>query len=156
MPVPSLGSSLRCLVGEAVYYDDLNSVLSLTPPDTYDSLLRTVSYAAPLSAVPYATDWTRRAFSEQTYNASPVKHYKPVDRKVRPVPSYMPNPDGQVFKPIIIEKPPPLPFNPPPLADFKVSELGQLTRERLDHILAGVRENFLLPREIDLLVYVLI
>jgi hypothetical protein len=103
-------------------------LLTWNPPESYDHLLRTLSYTAPTSALPFDTDWTHCAFSSQIYSSFAIKQYKPVARKVQPIPSYMPNPDGQIFKPVIIEPPPPIPLDPPYLADFKVSELGCLTQ----------------------------
>ena len=79
--------------------------------------------------------------------------YKTVDKKVRPVPSYMPDPAGQVFLPVVILQLPPLPLDPPQLAKFLPTK--RLTQEWLDKILASVPKGFLLPREVDLLVYVL-
>ena len=82
------------------------------------------------------------------------KHkYKPVDRKVQPVPTNMPDPAGQVFKMIMIPELTPLPLNPPYLADFE--PMTHLTRDRLDFILGMVPKDFLSEQEIDLLVYFL-
>ena len=64
----------------------------------------------------------------------------------------MPDPAGQVFKPIIIPAPIPLPLDPPILADFELT--SWLTREHLDVMLATIPKDFLYPREIDLLVFV--
>jgi hypothetical protein len=76
-----------------------------------------------------------------------------VDKKVRPVPSYMPDPAGQVFLPVIIPLLPSLPLDPPPLAEFKPTE--RLTEDRLSKILLSIPKGFLRPREVDLLVYIL-
>ncbi|GLB41124.1 putative transposition, RNA-mediated [Lyophyllum shimeji] len=65
----------------------------------------------------------------------------------------MPDPAGQVFKPVIIPTLPPLSLDPPLLANFVPT--GRLTRERLDSILQTVPADFLTPREIDLLAEVL-
>ena len=65
----------------------------------------------------------------------------------------MPDPAGQVFKPIDIPELPPLPLDPPFLEDFEPTM--RLTQERLNFILATIPEGFLSPREIDLLVFVL-
>ncbi|RDB15415.1 hypothetical protein Hypma_004284, partial [Hypsizygus marmoreus] len=75
------------------------------------------------------------------------------DRKVRPVPSYMPEAATQEFKPVIIPQLPPLSLNPLPLDEFVPTR--RLTRERLDMILTSVPAGFLQPREIDLLVDIL-
>ncbi|KDQ50926.1 hypothetical protein JAAARDRAFT_86906, partial [Jaapia argillacea MUCL 33604] len=79
--------------------------------------------------------------------------YKPVHRKVRPVPTYMPNLSAQVFKPVKLPELPPLLFHPPPLSEFKPTD--RLTRDRLDLMLKTIPEGFLRPQEIDLLIYVL-
>jgi len=44
--------------------------------------------------------------------------YKTVDKKVRPVLSFMPDPAGQVFLPVVILLLPPLSLEPPQLAKF--------------------------------------
>ncbi|KZT05480.1 uncharacterized protein LAESUDRAFT_609460, partial [Laetiporus sulphureus 93-53] len=79
--------------------------------------------------------------------------YKPVHRKVRPVPTYMPNPAAQVFSPIIIPKLDPLPTHPPPRIAFIPT--NRLMQERLDAILHMIPANFLWSEEIDLLIHVL-
>lgn len=65
----------------------------------------------------------------------------------------MANPDGQIFKPVIIQSQPALPLNPPRLADFVTTQ--HLTLERLTKILSTIPDSFLMPREIDLLIHVL-
>lgn len=82
-----------------------------------------------------------------------VRRYKPVDRKVRPVLSYMPDPQGQILKHVIIPDLPPLPFSVPTLCEFTPTE--HVSRERLDLMLSMISEDFLLPLEIDLLVFVI-
>ena len=137
--------------------DDLGLLTSLELPETYDILLRAFSFAASAPTNPLDTSWTRRALSWNNpsygFSAAQKRKYKPVDRKVRPVPTYMPDPAGQVFKTITIPELTPLPLNPPYLADFEPT--ARLTRDRLDFILGMVPKDFLSQREIDLLVYVL-
>ena len=99
------------------------------------------------------TPWTKRALA---YESNPLQmrtKYKTVDKKVRPVPSYMPDPAGQTFLPVLIPPLPILPLDPPFLAQFRYTK--RLTEERLQKILSTVPKDFLWPREIDLLVYVL-
>ena len=158
MSVPCIGRSFWCLVGELVANeDDIGLLTSLDPPESYDSLLRTFSFAASKSTNPLDSSWTRRALSwsdsAYSYPIARKRKYKPVDRKVRPVPTYMPDPTGQVFKPITIPELTPLPLNPPYLAAFEPT--ARLTRDRLDFILGMVPKDFLSERELDLLVYVL-
>jgi hypothetical protein len=128
--VPTLGRSLHSLMG------------------TYN-----VAHCSPRSSRPLLTPWTRRAL---TYESCPLQtrtKYKTVDKKVRPVPSYMPDPSGQVFLPVIIPLLPPLPLDPPLLTEFLPTK--RLTENRLAKILSSVPKDFLRPREIDLLVFVL-
>ncbi|KAI0323386.1 hypothetical protein GY45DRAFT_1264642, partial [Cubamyces sp. BRFM 1775] len=82
------------------------------------------------------------------------RRYKPVARKVRPVPTNMPDLSAQVFKPIPLPTPPLLPTRPPPRSELRFSV--RLSRERLDLILSTVPEGFLSEDELDLLAYVLI
>lgn len=79
--------------------------------------------------------------------------YKTVDKKVRPVPSYMPDPAGHVFLPVIIPPLPSLPLDPPLLSKFLPTQC--LTLECLQKIIHMVPKDFLKPREIDLLGFVL-
>ncbi|GLB39064.1 hypothetical protein LshimejAT787_0602260 [Lyophyllum shimeji] len=158
MLVPSFGRTIYTLLGS--YSLDPDAELTdICPPETYDSILLQASYAAPASSVPLDTPWTKRALCSDTRTTSAALRlqtrtkYKTVDRKVRPVPSYMPDPAGQEFKPVIIPPLPPLSLNPPLLANFIPT--ARLTRERLDMILKTVPPGFLSDRELDLLVEVL-
>lgn len=155
--IPRLGSILNTLLGDVHYSRDFEasvSAIQLCPPDSFDYLLRSAEYSMSMPAKPFITPWTLRALSSHdSYVSAGVRKYKPVDRKVRPVPSYMPNPSAQVFKPIVIDDPAPLPHHPPFRSSFKPSE--RLTQERLDKILLTVPPDFLSSQEIDLLVYVL-
>lgn len=155
--IPRLGSILNTLLGDVHYSRDFEasvSAIQLCPPDSFDYLLRSAEYSMSMPAKPFITPWTLRALSSHdSYVSAGVRKYKPVDRKVRPVPSYMPNPSAQVFKPIVIDDPTPLPHHPPFRSSFKPSE--RLTQERLDKILLTVPPDFLSSQEIDLLVYVL-
>jgi len=65
----------------------------------------------------------------------------------------MPDPAGQVFRPVVIPTLPLLPIDPPVLRDFVPST--RLSLDRLEKILTSVPRGFLQPREIDLLVFVL-
>lgn len=154
-PIPFVGRSLRCLVGElADERHDFEFLDSIEPPETYDTFLRTLSYAAHTDAKPLDSAWTRRVFAEEPYLSNAVrKKYKPVDRKVRPVPTYMPDPNGQVFKRVEIPDLSPLPFDVPRLVNFVPTE--RITQERLEVMLQTVPENFLFSREIDLLAFII-
>jgi hypothetical protein len=114
-----------------------------------------VMYSAPAHTTPIATPWTTWALARPTYSSSLAtkRKYKPVNHKVHPVPTYMPDPAGQEFKPIIIPELPPLPLYPPVYADFEPTE--RLSQSRLDKIISTIPQNFLSPQEIDLLTYVL-
>jgi len=136
------------------YGFEFSSILSdLEPPETYDLILQNIAHCTPRTSKLLVTPWTRRAF---TYESNPLQmrtKYKTVDKKVRPVPSYMPDPAGQVFRPVIIPSLPPLPLDPPFLRDFVPTQ--RLSLERLERILTSTPQGFLRPREIDLLVFVL-
>ena len=95
----------------------------IEPPETYDTFLQTLSYASPSDAKPLETAWTIRVFTDSEYSSNMVrKKYKPVDRKVRPVPSYMPDPNRQTFKHVEIPLLPPLSSKVPALSEFVPTE----------------------------------
>ncbi|KZT00324.1 uncharacterized protein LAESUDRAFT_601146, partial [Laetiporus sulphureus 93-53] len=79
--------------------------------------------------------------------------YKPVHRKVQPVPTYMPNPQAQAFIPIEISDVLSLPTHPLPLSDFIPT--ARLTQDRLDAILSTVPDGFLSSEEVALLVHII-
>jgi len=134
-------------------FDFSSFVSELEPPEAYDFILQNIAHCSPRTSRPLSTPWTRRAL---TYESRPLQmktKYKTVDKKVRPVPSYMPDPSGQVFLPVIIPLLPPLPLDPPHLASFLPTK--RLTKDRLSKILSSVPKDFLQSHEIDLLVFVL-
>ncbi|KAF7371577.1 Retrovirus-related Pol polyprotein from transposon 17.6 [Mycena venus] len=115
---------------------------------------------------PMDTPWTRRVFASHatslessvsfplTFDSFPVRRrYKRVDRKVRSVPTYMPNPSAQVFRPVIIPTPEPLPTHPPPISEFIPTD--RLTKERLEIILSSIPAGYLSPAEMDLFAFIL-
>jgi len=152
MSIPTFGQLLYSLMG--TYGFDFSSFVSeLEPPEAYDFILQNIAHCSPRTSRPLSTPWTRRAL---TYESRPLQmktKYKTVDKKVRPVPSYMPDPSGQVFLPVIIPLLPPLPLDPPHLASFLPTK--RLTKDRLSKILLSIPKDFLQSREIDLLVFVL-
>lgn len=152
MSVPSLGHSLHVLMGN---YSFDSAFLEVNPPETYNYLLQQFAYITLITSEPISTEWTRRALSDDSRTVALQKRmkYKTIDRKVRPVPSFMPDPAGQVFKPIIIEPPPALTLNPPLRMAFVPTE--RLTNECLDIILDSIPNDFLSLREVDLLIEVL-
>lgn len=123
------------------------------PPECYDYLLRMAEYASAVPIAPLPTLWVSRALSEHSYASYGAK-YKPVSHKVRPVPTYMPNPAAVVFKPIVIGDLEPLTTSPRPLSDFIPTE--RLSHERLTKILSTIPAGFLRSVEIDLLVDILV
>ena len=136
-------------------FDSPSFISDLEPPDAYDLILQNIAHCSPRTSRPLLTAWTRRAL---TYENNALKlqmrtKYKTVDKKVRLVPSYMLDPAGQVFLPVIIPSLPPLPLDPPSISNFLPTQC--LTQERLQKIIDSIPKNFLLPREIDLLVFVL-
>ena len=115
-PEPGLDqdTSVPTLALMGTYGFDLSSfVPDLEPPPAYDLLLQNISHCSPRTSRPIPTPWTRRAL---VYESNPLQKrtkYKTVDKKVRPVPSFMPDPAGQVFRPVDIPKLPLLPLDPP-------------------------------------------
>jgi len=65
----------------------------------------------------------------------------------------MPDPAGQVFLPVIIPSLPPLPLDLPSISNFLPTQC--LMQEQLQKIINSIPKDFLLPQEIDLLVFVL-
>jgi len=150
--VPTLGRLLHAMMG-TYGFESPSFVSHLEPPETYDLILQNIAHCSPRISRPLLTPWTRHAL---TYESNPLQmrtKYKTVDKKVRPVPSYMPDPAGQVFCPVSIPSLPSLPLDPPSLQDFIPSR--RLSLDRLQKILTSIPKGFLKPREIDLLVFVL-
>ena len=100
----AIGRSLEALIGDPSFAVD-DTLLSALPPESYDSLLWQVA-AVSDHFNPVDTPWTRRAFLSGYSGSSltldspfsfPVvfdshavqRRYKPVHRKVRPVPTYL-------------------------------------------------------------------
>ncbi|KAF9053508.1 hypothetical protein BJ165DRAFT_1338916, partial [Panaeolus papilionaceus] len=84
----------------------------------------------------------------------PKRRYKPVERKVRPVPTYRPDPTAPKFKPIPFPNIQPLPTHPPPRATLEYND--RITSSRLDIILSTIEPDFLSEQEIDLLAFVVV
>ncbi len=112
------------------------------------------------------TPWTRRILSEgNVYSSntadksksSPLsmkQKYKPVHRKVRPVPTYMPNLAAQQFRDIPSPSPTVLPTHPP---DYQTLQFGaRVTRERLELMLGKIESGLLTIDETNLLAYVVL
>lgn len=153
--VPRLGRILYLLSGDfssGFSLDDLLLAARLSPPETFDSLLGLV-ISATASEKPLLSPWTSRVCASLTASVSAGKFYKPVARKVRPVPTYMPNPTAQTFKPIILPSLPLLPIHPPPRST--ITPTTRLSSERLDSIMTTVPEGFLTNEELDLLAFVI-
>lgn len=172
-PIPALGRRLYSLLGSAEYNinDFSEPHLEWEPDEKFDELLTIFADISPNNNIPLDTPWTRRIFGPNAAKSTILKinstrynvrrsnvnvarkRYKPVDRKVRPVPSYMPDPSACIYKPIEIPPIPPLPLDPP----FRSAILRtpKLTEERLNHILNSIPQEFLSSRETDLLTWVL-
>ncbi len=154
MPQATLGRSLQALIGNPTL-SDFDSLILANPPEQYDNLLRYISHASVNFSHILDTPWTTRALSHNNYarnfhtNLTTKRKYKPVDQKVRPVPTYMPDPVSQQYKAIPIPKKHPLPIKPPPLEEFVPTE--RMTRERFDRLIATIPEGFLRPEEVALL-----
>ncbi|KIJ30692.1 hypothetical protein M422DRAFT_267736 [Sphaerobolus stellatus SS14] len=138
------GFSINCLLGN-------NLLLKL---DMQTKTWRRLSGTVQLKPDPSYPGWTKRALIDNTniIESHGARRYKPVDRKVRPVPTYMPNPAAQQFKPIPLPHVLPLPFFPPPISEFRPT--SRLTQERFDLLLKTIPHGFLSDTEIALLMHV--
>ena len=147
--VPTLGCSLHSLMG-TYDFESSSFICNLDPPRTYNLALQNITHCSPRTSRPLLTPWTRHTL---IYKSNPLQKrtkYKTVDKKVWPVPSYMPDPAGQVFHPVEI---PLLPIDLLFLWEFVPSEC--LSLDCLQKILTSVPKGFLQPCEINLLVLVL-
>ncbi|KAJ3743874.1 hypothetical protein DFH05DRAFT_1376212, partial [Lentinula detonsa] len=80
--------------------------------------------------------------------------YKPVDRKVRLVPTYFPNPAAQQFKEIPDAVPIRLPTHP---VDYrKLDFSGRVTLERLESMLKKIEPGVLSEAETNLIAYIVV
>lgn len=86
--------------------------------------------------------------------SAPKRRYKPVDRKYRPVPTFLPDINPDKYRPIPPPVPLELPHNPPPRSSLLCGT--RLTRERLDEMLGRIEPGVLLDKEIDLIAWVLV
>ncbi|KAJ7113730.1 hypothetical protein C8R43DRAFT_826356, partial [Mycena crocata] len=78
--------------------------------------------------------------------------YKPVDRKVKPVPTTQLDPEAHVFRPIPRTSFTELPTNPP---DYHSLRFGsRVTLERLESMLAKIEPGILSKAEINLLAFI--
>ncbi|KAJ3924295.1 MAG: hypothetical protein NXY57DRAFT_1045051, partial [Lentinula lateritia] len=139
-----LGRSFEALMGNAEY-SDFDSLLNINPPPDYDSLI--YDYASIMGISPDTilhSPWTDRAITNLYYRDSytaaskkaPKRKYKPVDRKVRPVPTYFPDPRAQEFKEIPAAVPLKLPVRPVDYHNLDFS--GRVTLERLEDMLRKI------------------
>jgi hypothetical protein len=145
-------------------FSDFDSLLSVFPNDSFDSMIyQYVSLTGTdLSSIP-SSPWADRALGRNMYSNSAAtrpcglptgRKYKPVHKKVRPVPTYMPDPVAQQFSEIPTVIPTELPIHPP---YYKSLNFGsRVTLERLESMLSKIQPNILTPQEIDLLSYVVI
>ena len=144
-------------------FTDFDALIGTLPPPQYDSLVHEyigLSGSPTLSIPP--SSWANRAVFD--YNAfvlatstiprpskSPKK-YKPVHRRFRPVPTYMPDPRAQQFTEIPEMPPLTLPTHPPARSTLSLN--ARMTRDRLDRLLATVEQDFLSSDELDLLAFI--
>ncbi|KAJ6571440.1 hypothetical protein B0H19DRAFT_873897, partial [Mycena capillaripes] len=78
--------------------------------------------------------------------------YKPVDRKVKPVPTSQPDPQAHVFRPIPRTSFTELPTHPP---DYRTLKFGsRVTKERLESMLAKIEPGILSDAELNLLAFI--
>ncbi|RDX46375.1 hypothetical protein OH76DRAFT_1329929, partial [Lentinus brumalis] len=78
--------------------------------------------------------------------------YKPVARRHRPVPTYMPDPRAQQFLEIPELPPLILPSHPPRYLDLPPDT--RMTPEHLEGLLKTIEPGLLTPEEVDLLAFV--
>lgn len=113
--IPRLGNIFHCVASDISTLTDseLSIASQIDPPDSSDRLLQDYIAASPIPLTPVPSAWRKRVQMHYSVTVA-LKRYKPIDRKVCPVPSYMPNPFTQKFKPIAIPELMPLPIEPRP------------------------------------------
>jgi len=94
--VPTLGHSLHTLMG-TYSFNSPSFVSDLEPPKAYDLILQNIVNCSPRTSEPLLTPWTQQALIYKSNLLQKHTKYKTIDKKVLPVPSYMPDPAGQVF-----------------------------------------------------------
>ena len=162
-PLPTLGRSLECLMGDGEF-SNFDSLVDLYPNDTYDSLIHDyIQYTDVDTSQIISTPWTDRVLGDKLYLTNPSssvstnalatkKRYKPVHRKVWPVPTFMLNPEAQRFYDILPPVPTLLPHKP---KDYRDLDFGpQVTFERLEYMLGKIEPGILMTDETNLLAYI--
>ena len=72
-PVPFVGWSLLCLVGELEEeQQDYEFLDDIELPETYDTFLQTLSYVSPSDAKPLEIAWTKYVFTDSEYSSNMV------------------------------------------------------------------------------------
>jgi hypothetical protein len=163
---PTLGRSFEALMGNDEF-SKFDSLLDIIPPPEYDSLI--YSYTSLQGLYPtncLSSPWTDCVLTSNFFQFSfasrqkvgtgglPKCKYKPVDQKVQPVPTYMPDPQAQEFKDI----PPPvltiLPVHP---INYRQLDFGKrVTLERLETMLKTIEKGVLMEDEINLMAFVIV
>ncbi|VDC00593.1 unnamed protein product [Peniophora sp. CBMAI 1063] len=166
-PPPSTLSPSSLIADSSMHVLSSNLVRIVSPPQaTPDSASEEeLEQPAPATKAPSASGSAAKARARQTRSsrAAPIRSnttkaniqvmgaYKPVDRKIRPVPGIFPQEAAVERR--IPEDPllslPTLPTHPP---DFEPTE--RLTRERLELVKLN-EDGFLLPEEVKLFEYIL-
>ncbi|KAF8902986.1 hypothetical protein CPB85DRAFT_1226753, partial [Mucidula mucida] len=80
--------------------------------------------------------------------------YKPADRKYRPVPSYMPDPEAQKFGEIPVLPPTKLPTHPVDYRELVYDEI--ITADRMQYLLDKIDHTAFTKDEINLFAYVIL
>lgn len=159
--MPTIGRSFECLMGNPLFAD-FDSLIGSSPPPQFDDLIHQYIglTGTPATSIP-SSPWVDRAASDYVSfvletniiprpSRSPKK-YKPVHRRHRPVPTYMPDPRAQQFSEIPELPPLTLPTHPPHHSALPPD--SRMTQERLQGLLKTIEADFLSPDEINLLAF---
>lgn len=160
--IPALGRSFECLMGNPTY-SSFDSLSGCSPPPQYDDLIHQyIALSGGSTASIPPSSWANRAVSDFNVFAQETRtvprpdrgprKYKPVARRHRPVPTYMPDPRAQQFLDIPELPPLILPTRPPAYSSLPADE--RMTQDRLEGLLKTVEPDLLSSEEVNLLAFV--
>jgi hypothetical protein len=149
-----LGRSLLCLSLGLAHPRDADAIFVSAMDDSSEPSFSDTDLILNSADVPSSLGLLIPSSSDEMVTGDArATRYKPVHRKVRPVPTYMPNPSAQVFQPIKLPSMDPLTHHPPPIEDFIPSL--RLTHERLQGILERIPAGFVNTDELALIIHVI-